>query len=98
MSEILIPNVKKLIIHKVSMEALPKGGGVADGIKFLSDKDRIIKAMRSAHDWVKQVIKAVRKAGEPNPFKNATDEDIAGEILKKIEENRKKRNEKIRKT
>ena len=91
MSEILTPNVKKLVIHKVSLDAIPRGGGFADGVKFLSDKDRIIKTMRDAHDWVKQVIAAVRKAGEPNPFKNATDEDIAGEILKKIEEKRKKK-------
>jgi hypothetical protein len=88
MSEILIPNVKKLIIHKVSMEAIPKGGGVADGLKFLTDKERISKTVHAADQWVKDVIAAVRKAGEPNPFKDATDEEIAGEILRKVDEKR----------
>lgn len=91
MSEILGPNIKKLIIHKISLSAIPPGGGFADGVKFLSDKDRIIKTMRESHSWVKQVIAAVRNAGEPNPFKNASDEDIAGEILRKIEEKRAKK-------
>lgn len=80
------PNVKRLIAHKMSLDAIPKGGGVADGLKFLLDKERIVKAAREADEWVKSCIAAVRKAAEPNPFREAPDEDIAAEILRKIEE------------
>ena len=86
MNEIIGPNIKKLIIHKMSLDAISPGGGVADGLKFLTDKDRISKTLREANEWVKQALFVVRNAMEPNPFKNSTDEDIAGEILRKIED------------
>jgi hypothetical protein len=84
------PNTKKLVIHKVSLDAIPKGGGVADGIKFLSSRELISKTIRAADEWVKTAILAIRQAAEPNPFREATDEEIAGEILKKIEERKVK--------
>jgi hypothetical protein len=87
------PNVKKLIIHKMSLDAIPSGGGVADGLKFFMDKEKISKTLREANEWVKQAINMVRLAGEPNPFKNSTDEDIAGEIFRKIEEKNNARKE-----
>jgi len=86
-------NVKKLIIHKMSLDAIPSGGGVADGLKFLTDKEKISKTLREANEWAKQAILIVKKAKEPNPFKKASDEDIAGEILRKIEEKRDARKE-----
>jgi hypothetical protein len=85
------PNVKKLIFHKMSQEAIPKGGGVADGLKFLMDKERIQKAFRESTQWVESVILAVRSAAEPNPFKDADDETIAAEILRRVEEKANKR-------
>ena len=91
MKEIIGPNVKKLIIHKISLDAIPPGGGVIDGLKFLTDKERISKTIRESNEWVKQTILMVRSAGEPNSFKNSSDEDIAGEILRKIEEKRNDR-------
>ena len=93
MKEFIGPNVKKLIIHKMSLDAIPSGGGVVDGLKFLTDKDKIAKTLREANEWVKQAIYVVRNATEPNPFKNTSDEDIAGEILRKIEEKRDARKE-----
>jgi hypothetical protein len=97
MKEIIGPNVKKLIIHKMSLDAIPPGGGVADGLKFFTDKERISKTIRESDEWVKQALLAVRNAGEPNPFKNATDEDIAGEILRKIEDKRNDRKKSLSK-
>jgi hypothetical protein len=82
----LTPNVRKLIFHKMSLDAIPKGGGFADGIKFLSDREGMAKSLRAADDWVKAAILAVRNAGEPNPWRDKTDEDIAGELMRKIEE------------
>jgi hypothetical protein len=93
MKEIIGPNVKKLIIHKMSLDAIPPGGGVADGLKFFTDKERISKTLRESNEWVKQAIFAVRNAREPNPWKTTSDEDIAGEILRKIEEKNNARKE-----
>jgi hypothetical protein len=84
------PNVKKLMIIKTSLTAIPKGGNLTDGINFLSNKQLIIKTMKESCDWVETAIRMVRQAGEPNPFKDKSDEDIAGEILRKLEEKKKK--------
>lgn len=84
----LTPNIRKLIFHKMSLDAIPKGGGIADGIKFLSDREGLSKSLRAADEWVKAAILAVRNAGNPNPWKDRPDEDIAGELLRKIEERR----------
>lgn len=83
---ILTPSVKRLIFHKVSLDAIPKGGGFADGIKFLSDREGMSKSLRAADEWVKAAILAVRNAGDPNPFRGVSDEEIAAEILRKIQE------------
>ena len=79
------PNVNKLIIHKMSADAVPPGGGLADSIKFLTNKEAIISGARKATEFVKLAIQAVREAAEPNEFKNADDETIAAELLKQIE-------------
>lgn len=86
MKETIGANVKKLIIHKMSLDAIPPGGGIVNVLEFLADKERISRTIREADEWVKQVILVVRNAGEPNPFKKSSDEEIAGEILRKIEE------------
>jgi hypothetical protein len=84
------PNVKKLIVAKMSTDAVPKGGGLQDAINFLSTKESIIAGARKATEWVEAAILAVRAAAEPNPWKDASDEDIAAEILKGVEARRKK--------
>lgn len=86
MNEQIGPNVKKLIAHKMSLDAIPRGGGFEDGLNFLSSKDNITEGAKRAKDWVKLAIESVRKAGEPNPWKDCDDEAIAGYFLKKIEE------------
>lgn len=78
------PNVKKLVIYKVSRDAIPDGGGVAAGIAFLSDKKMIADGFRNATEWVDNAIAVVRLAAEPNPWKNADDESIAEEILRRV--------------
>jgi hypothetical protein len=83
-------NVKKLIVHKMTLNAVLDGGGIGDAIGFLSDVDKLMKAARGASTFVETAILAVRQAAEPNPWKNATDEEIAGEILRGIEERERK--------
>ena len=82
------PNVKRLIIQKMVTDAVPPGGGIQSAIEFLSSKERIVTSARDATAWVDQAIAVVRLAAEPNPWKNATDEDIAGEIIQQIERRR----------
>lgn len=82
----LTTNVKRLAIQKMSIDAIPAGGGVADGIKFLSNPKGIAESFKAACEWSQEVIDAVRNAGEPNPWRDATDEDIAGEIMRQVDE------------
>jgi len=79
------PSVKKLIASKMSRDAVPSGGGLADAIAFLTDSEKIRSGAKKATEWVNAAIQAVRDAAEPNPYKNADDETIAGMILKQIE-------------
>lgn len=84
----LTPNLKRLICLKMSRDAIPDGGGLADGVKFLSSKESIAGGWKKAVEWVDAAILAVRNAAEPNQFKNATDEEIAAVIVEKIERKR----------
>ena len=81
------PNARKLFITKMSRDAIPDGGGLADGLKFftISSLERgaiIDKAM----EWTQKAIQLVRTSAEPNPWRAASDEEIAGEILRRIDE------------
>ena len=78
------PNIKKLIIQKVSLDAVPPGGGFASGVEFLLDKDRIVKSFKAAESWVQEAIATTRTAQEPNPFKESSDEEIAEEIMRRV--------------
>lgn len=80
------PNVKQLIIMRMSNEAVPRGGGLNDALNFLSSRESIMRGMREATDWVQEAIELVRNAADPNPLKNASNETIAGELLRRIEE------------
>jgi len=81
------PNVRKLICQKISLLAVPAGGGVADAIGFLSDKDKIVRLTREATAWVEIALRAVREA--PGGEAYGDDEAIAGEILRQVEEKQK---------
>lgn len=80
------PNVRKLTVVKMSRDAIPDGGGVADGIAFFTDRDKRRRIMADADAWVGTSIQAVREATGYNPWREADDETIAGEILRRIEE------------
>jgi hypothetical protein len=80
------PNFRKLVIHKMSMEAIPNGGGFADGIKFLSSPATIKEEWVKAQEWCESAVDAIRKAGDPNPFRDFSEEEISAEILKQLGE------------
>lgn len=73
------PNMKKLIIRKMSNDAVPDGGGLQDGINFL--RGDIGAAFRKAEKEVREMIQIAMDAGYPG-----SEEDAAGEVLKKIYE------------
>lgn len=83
-------NMRRLAVHKMSIDAVPKGGGVADAVRFLMDKEAMLTAARNAEAWAKAAVQAVRDASAPNPWRNADDEAIAGEILRRLDERKEK--------
>lgn len=78
-------NLNRLIAHKMSVDAIPPHGGFADGVKYLTSPNLGDKA-RAASEWCKAAIAVVRLAKEPNRWKHASDEEIAGEILRQVDE------------
>lgn len=82
----LTPNVKKLVIRKMAQDAIPAGGGLGDGIRFLTTPGALGKSWVEAAFWAERAFQQVREAAEPNPWKTASDEEIAGELLRKAEE------------
>lgn len=83
------PNVTKLIIKFIAREVVPAGGGIADGIEFFRNSERRKQILESAESKTIQAIQLIKSAPD-NPFGN-DDEQIASELLKKIEEKRSKR-------
>jgi hypothetical protein len=80
------PNVRKLWATKMAKDAIPAGEGLNAGLRFLSSRESIAAGARAATEWTKAALEAIRQAGEPNPWKDASDEEIAGELLRRIEE------------
>jgi hypothetical protein len=81
------PNVKKLIATRIAQLAIPAGRGtLSAGLAFLQDKIRIIQTAKQATADVEMWIAVVRSAPD-NEF--TTDEEIAGEILQRLEEQKK---------
>lgn len=78
------PNVKRLIVTKMSNAVVLDGDGLAGCIEFLSNPEAIKRGAIAATKFVDDAIACIRQAAEPNPFKNATDEEIAGEILSRM--------------
>jgi hypothetical protein len=82
---ILTPNVRRLFISKVAISAVPPGGGFKTAIDFLANKDKMRQTFSEAKEWTKEAIRMVREAAEPNPYKTATDEEIAAIIMERID-------------
>ena len=78
------PNVKKLAIRFMSLEAIPKGGGLEDGIAFLSDKKRLLQVAEKSIEEAFDAIDAVKNA--PDNTYGDDDERIAGILLRYIDE------------
>jgi len=78
-----ISNVKKLIIWKISHDAIKPGGDPLVDVVSLFSGDNLKKCATNATEWVNLAISAVKTAPD-NPFGD-DDEAIAGEILRRID-------------
>jgi hypothetical protein len=79
------PNVRKLIVHKMSLLMIPPGSKepFATALDALTKPGNIGDTARDATAWVEQAI-AVVKTAPDNPYGD-DDEAIAGAILEGIE-------------
>ena len=82
-------SVQRLVIRKMSHDAIPDGGGLQDGIAFLLNQDAMNEGYRRASKWVQEAIDAVKSAPD-NPYGD-NDEAIAEAILAKLDEKRRPR-------
>jgi hypothetical protein len=78
------PNMERFMIERASLEAVPVGGGMDSAIDFLLDDEKRTQVLRRALIWCDAAIQTLKNAGEPNPLKNSSDEEIAGDILRMI--------------
>ena len=83
-------NINRLIARKISIDAIPKGGGIQDAIGFLMNPTAIYETAKRAKEWVGAAIQAVKDAPY-NPYGD-DDEVIAGVILEQIKKRDKDAN------
>lgn len=88
------PNVNKLIAKKIATDMVPSKDSMQGTIQNLMKPGNLQSVARKADEWVTQAIEAVRLAVGPNPWRTATDEEIAEEILRTIAD-RESQNSKI---
>lgn len=86
------PNVRRLIAIKMAKDAIPAGGGFADGVNYLASSGLGQRA-QEATKWVEDAIQAVKSAPD-NRWPD--DEAIAGELVKRIETKQKETLERLR--
>jgi hypothetical protein len=76
------PNVRRLIAIKMAQDAIPSGGGFADGLKYLTSPGLGQKAQAAA-EWAEDAIRTVKSAPD-NPWGD-DDEAIARELVNRVE-------------
>ena len=73
-----------LMIYKMALDG--SRGGFSAAIRMLSSKESVRDAALAAKQWCAGVVSAVRGAADPNPWRNSTDDEIADEIMARIEQ------------
>lgn len=79
-------NVRRLIVYKMAMLAVPVGSGKESfviGLNAISSRDNLIRIAKESRIWVQAAIESVNNAPDCT-FKD--DEEIAEHILNEIEE------------
>lgn len=78
------PNLKKLMAHKMAIDAVPPGGDFLDAIRVLSSPELLREQANQALEFALAAIDAVRQSPD-NPY-GQDEETIAGEVVRQIEE------------
>jgi hypothetical protein len=78
------PNVTKLITKFIAREAIPRGGGIADGLEFFRNPDHRKQVLEKAEADTLAAIKTIKTT--PGHLYGIDDEVIAGILIQKIEE------------
>ncbi len=81
-NRLLGPNAKRLVAHKMALDAVPNGGGMLDALTFLLTPGCLASSARDAAAWVCAALDAVKSAPD-NAFGD-DDEAIAGELLRRL--------------
>jgi len=68
---------------------IPRNGGIEAGFAFLSDKKLMLRTFEEDSVWVATAIEVIRKSSDPNPFKDSTDEEIATELINRIDDRKR---------
>lgn len=81
------PNMRKLAIRRAAILAVPPGttNPTQAVVDVLVSPKRYAELMRSAVTWAREAVAVYRTAPDRDPGLD-TDEEIAGEILRRIEE------------
>lgn len=82
-------NVARLVAARIFAQKFPHGFSIEDGVRFLNDREEQRTFTADAEEFARNAIAAVRAAGDPNPWRNATDEEIAAEILRAADEQKR---------
>jgi hypothetical protein len=83
------PNLARLITKFIAREAIPPGGGLADGIEFFTNPERRKQVLAKAEADALAAIRLI-KAAPDNPFGD-DDEEVAGMLVEKIKEKTERR-------
>ena len=78
-------NMMKLAIRFAAQHAIPEGGNVVEGVRWLADDRRRTEDIKMGQTIAKQSVDAIRNAREPNPYATWDDEAIAELILEQID-------------
>lgn len=70
------------MVHKMALDG--SRDGLVGALRMLSSKDSIRDSALAAKKWCEEAISAVRAAAEPNPWRTSTDDEIADEILSRL--------------
>lgn len=81
-------NIQQLILWRVSYEAVPAGGGLADGIAWILDAEVRKRTFADAKVWVEGAIRVMK--AEFLDMSDQTDEFVAGRLLVHIQLKRDK--------
>lgn len=79
------PNMTKLIMKFASRNAIPRGGGLSDGIKFFTDKEYRKAVLDKSEADALEAIRVIHTAID-DPYKDYDDEIVARIILDKVAE------------